>query len=294
MAGSCFYAVADDRYFLGAVALLNSLRLCGHNEPFVVVDAGLEPDQRSLLSGHAHIVDGEERLPGMLVKWAGPRSWPAETMVILDADVIVIRSLGELVEEGAGGAAVAFLDDQPDRHHPDWGALLGVGTIPPRPYVNSGLLVLPAALAELVLPLVEQTQRGLDLKRSRRMDGSRDDPFYLPDQDVWNAALAACSPGNRLRALERRLAPFAPYEGLGLRDPVTLDVGYDDGVRPFLLHQVGPKPWHRRLRPNVYSRLLGRLLVEADLEIRVDARRIPYWLRNGVRARADAIAARLR
>ena len=35
-----FYTVADARFWLGAVALVNSLRLVGHKEPVVVLDLG--------------------------------------------------------------------------------------------------------------------------------------------------------------------------------------------------------------------------------------------------------------
>ncbi len=51
-----FYCVADRRYFLGAVALLNSLRRVGHHEPFYLVDAGLTEDQRRLLDSHAELL----------------------------------------------------------------------------------------------------------------------------------------------------------------------------------------------------------------------------------------------
>ena len=43
-----FYCVADERYFLGAVGMINSLRLQGHAEPIHVLDCGLRPGQREL------------------------------------------------------------------------------------------------------------------------------------------------------------------------------------------------------------------------------------------------------
>ena len=33
MSRAAFYCVADERYFLGLVGMLNSLRLLGHREP---------------------------------------------------------------------------------------------------------------------------------------------------------------------------------------------------------------------------------------------------------------------
>ena len=38
---AAFYCVADERYFLGAVGMLNSLRLLGHAEPIYVLDCGV-------------------------------------------------------------------------------------------------------------------------------------------------------------------------------------------------------------------------------------------------------------
>jgi hypothetical protein len=45
------YTVSDHRYFLGTVALLNSLSLTGTVGELVVLDAGLRPKQRNDLVG---------------------------------------------------------------------------------------------------------------------------------------------------------------------------------------------------------------------------------------------------
>jgi hypothetical protein len=290
--GPVFCVVADATYYLGAVALLNSLRLSGHEEPFVVVDAGLSPSQRKAIAEHSEVVRGVVGQPGALMKWAGASSRAADPIVVLDADVVVVRSLEPLLERARRGDVVAFLDDQPDRHHEGWGAALGLGEVPRRPYVNAGFLALPGATAAAVLPLVELGQRRIRSEPTRASGGTRADPFYLPDQDVWNAVLAARVPPEHTVALPRRLAPFAPYPGVRLLDARLLDIGHEEGVRPFLLHQVGPKPWQRRLRPNVYSRLLARLLLGEDLTLRPDPRTVPYWLGEGVRSRARAVLTR--
>jgi hypothetical protein len=52
-----FYAAANSRFFVGAVALLNSLRLSGNGGELVILDVGLEPSQRRLLEPHVRIVD---------------------------------------------------------------------------------------------------------------------------------------------------------------------------------------------------------------------------------------------
>ena len=51
-----FYAVTGRDFFPGAVALLNSLRLLGHDEPLLVVDCGMTARQRELLAEHATVL----------------------------------------------------------------------------------------------------------------------------------------------------------------------------------------------------------------------------------------------
>ena len=55
-ADTSFYCVADQRYFPGAVALVNSIRLVGHREPIVLLDCGLTPAQRRLLEPEVELV----------------------------------------------------------------------------------------------------------------------------------------------------------------------------------------------------------------------------------------------
>ena len=55
---AAFYCVADERYFLGAVGLVNSLRLVGHAEPIYLLDCGLTDAQRELLGRRGELVDG--------------------------------------------------------------------------------------------------------------------------------------------------------------------------------------------------------------------------------------------
>jgi hypothetical protein len=50
-----YYTVSDHRFFLGTVALLNSLRLTNNGGDFVVLDVDLTPSERELLSDHATV-----------------------------------------------------------------------------------------------------------------------------------------------------------------------------------------------------------------------------------------------
>ena len=61
-----FYCVADERYFLGAVGLINSLRLVGHDEPIFLLDCGLTAASASCSQPQVTLVAGrgETRRPG--------------------------------------------------------------------------------------------------------------------------------------------------------------------------------------------------------------------------------------
>src|SRR5262249_13170614 len=92
-----YYTVANASYFLGAVALLNSLRRVGETAPFFVVDCGLTAAQRERLSTRATIVPRHEDLHPLLQKATGPLARPAQIMVFIDADILVTRPLAPLL-----------------------------------------------------------------------------------------------------------------------------------------------------------------------------------------------------
>src|SRR5579862_7068857 len=86
--GRAVFCVANAAHFLGAVALINSLRLTGWNDEIVVVDCGLGPEQRSVLELEARILPvAEGPDPPQLVKVAGPLSYRTDIAVVLDADM---------------------------------------------------------------------------------------------------------------------------------------------------------------------------------------------------------------
>ena len=99
---AAFYCVSSEMFFLGAVALINSLRLVGHREPVFVLDCGLTPTQRELLSADATVVPAPGPTTPFLLKTVAPLRHPAEVMVLIDADIIVTRSLGELIDRAVG------------------------------------------------------------------------------------------------------------------------------------------------------------------------------------------------
>jgi hypothetical protein len=215
-------------------------------------------------------------------------------MVLLDADIIVVRHLGELIDEAASGQVVLFENDL-DRYRPEWGDLLGLGTLPRRTYVNAGHMVLPAGSGTQLLRDVEAGMERTGLARALKRDGApraggEDHPLFYSDQDVLNGVLAATVSEDHLRVLESRFAPFPPFEGLRA-DLTGIGCHYEDGTAPYLLHHVLRKPWLASLNHNVYAQLMSRLLVGDHLTVSVPSSTVPPRLRSGPLARADRVRA---
>jgi hypothetical protein len=293
MTATAFYCVSDARYFLGAVAMINSLRLHGHDEPVYLLDAGLTDDQRELLGAEATIVPAPTDAPPYLLKTVAPLTHPAEVRVLIDVDMIVTRHLGELVERAREGRVVAFRDGL-DRHVPEWGELLGLGRTRPGPYVCVGLVVAGGGVGETVVRGLERGQAAVDFDRTLY---GEDDPGYAfryPEQDVLNAILHCEPASGRLVALAEGLAPTPPFARVRALDAERLRCELDDGSRPFVLHHHGPKPWLEALHQGAYSRCLRRALTGPGLAIRVPSAQLPLHLRSGPRATLARALADLR
>jgi len=290
---AAFYCVSDRRYFLGAVGLINSLRLVGHSQPIYLLDCGLTEAQRELLEGHVTLLRDQSGTPPWLLKTIAPLAHPAEVMVLIDADMIVTRPLDELIERAAGqgeGRLVAAINDR-DRFRSDWGELLGLGPVRRGPYLSSGLVVVERRLGTEVLELMDRLQDRVDFDRTFWRDNVSDYPFLYGDQDVLNGILASerVEP-ERVVALEHRLAPTPPFGRLRVADRRTLRCRYRDGVEPYLLHNFFRKPWLVRMRSSVYSRLLTRSLLGPDVELRLPPELLPLRMRTGPLAGAARLA----
>jgi hypothetical protein len=286
---AAFYCVSDSRYFLGTVAMLNSLRLLGHPEPVYVLDCGLSAHQRDLLAPQVSLVPAPSDAPPWLLKTAAPLRHPAEVMVLIDADIIVTRSLMELIDRAAQPRVIAIENDT-DRFVPQWGELLGLGELRRQPYVSSGLVFMGAPLGRDVLTQMEQLQDRVDFDRSFWRGNDRDYPFLYGDQDVLNAILASRVERERVVALENRLVPNPPFRGLRLLDQATLRCAHRDGTEPYALHNFYRKPWLVRTRSNPYSRLLTRVLLLPDVALRLDPSELPVRLRTGLGGGAARLA----
>jgi hypothetical protein len=88
MLTTAFYSVCDSSHFVGAVALLNSLRLTGHDEPILLFDAGLTAEQRDSLAPHVTLLPAPTGTPTVFLWPLGPLEHPARVAILLDADSI--------------------------------------------------------------------------------------------------------------------------------------------------------------------------------------------------------------
>jgi hypothetical protein len=278
-----FYLVANARHFIGAVALVNSLRLVGHREPVRLVDAGLTDRQRELLAGQVELLPAPSGVPPIHLAPYGPLVRPADVQVLLDADIVVTRPLGDLLAAGRHGKVVGFVNDPPnhERFFPEWGPALGLPELHRRPYLNAGQFVLPRVFNDRLLRAWVDGQERVGMLGTRYGRARLSDPFYFADQDVVNAVLAALVDDADLDIRPHRLAPHPPFRGLRLVDTRTLDCRYPDGDRPFFLHHTMGKPWLQPTRRTVYSALLPRLLLAADLPVRLAGADVPVRVRNG-------------
>jgi hypothetical protein len=285
---AAFYAVADERFFLGAVGLVNSLRMVGHREPIYVLDHGLTPAQRERLAAETTLVDGPVDTPPWLAKTVAPRRHPADVAILIDADMVATRSLASLIARASEGAgSVVAFENYRDRFCEGWGELLDLGAIRRGPYVSSGLILLGGGVGAEVLALLDDRQRRVDIELGfygRKVSGY---PFIYPEQDVLNAILMARVDESQVLALPNRLAPNPPFRGLRLLDTASLRCAYRDGTEPFVVHHFVRKPWLEPTYHSVYSRLLGRLLLGADVAIRVSEEEVPLRLREGGPARRE-------
>ena len=278
---AAFYCVADERYFLGAVGMINSLRVVGHDEPVFVLDCGLTAEQREALGREATIVHGPRDVLPYMLKTIAPLRHPAEVMVLIDADIVVTRSLGELLERAAEPRVVAVENDM-DRFMPEWGELLGLGPVRRQPYVSSGLVAVGQPLGEQVLTQLERLAARVDPSLAVRSGGDPSYPFHYPEQDVLNAILGSRLAAEQTLALPFRLVPYPPFPGVRVVDDRSLRCAYRDGTEPFALHHFGTKPWLEPARHGPYSRLLRRLLTGPDVPIAVGERELPNRLRSGL------------
>ncbi len=285
------YTVGDARHFLGVVALVNSLRLTDWTDEIVVVDCGFTQSQRRLLSAEVQLLPAPQTAAPHLLKTVGPLRRPAGTMAVIDADIVVTRSLEPLFRMAEDGKRlVAVADALGDRFDTRWSDLLDLGPLRPRTYVNSGLLVTPLDLGQRIFGELERLQHLIDVPRSMVGSGEPADPFYFLDQDALNALLASSAVSDDdLHVLPYDAVPHPPFAGIEVADARALRLTWTGGVQPYGLHHIQRKPWLHHVRSTPYSELLPRLWLADDLPLRLDGSEVPLRFRPG---RAGALASR--
>ena len=286
MVEAAFYCVADSRYFLGAVGLINSLRLVGHDERVYVLDCGLSAQQRALLEAEATIVEGPTDLAPQVLKTIAPLAHPAATMVLIDTDMIVIRPITDLIATAAAGRVVGGSAEL-DRFCPEWEQLLELGPVQRRPYISTGLVVCGGALGQELIRLVDERKHLVDFELSFWRRNEAGYALVHADQDLINGVLAARAGEEEIVAFDPRLSACPPFEGLAVVDLDSLRCAYADGTEPYVVHHWLTKPWLEPTEDGVYSRLLRRLLNGGDVAIEVPDAEIPTRFRSGLRAFAE-------
>jgi len=285
--GVTFYTISNEPYFLGTVALLNSLRKTGNDGSFVVLDAGLSRSQRLRLEGQAAVtrVPGDVSRPSLLKAFVRFLD-PSGVIVIIDSDMIVTRSLGYIVDRAAKGKICVFPDDssQGARWFKDWEKGFGLkAPLRRQPYINGGFIALstqhwPGFLSRF-WEVSERVPAGTVFE-----NGDPSMPFWAADQDALNALLMSEIPPGAVEVLP---ATHEVHPGDLMKTRIvdlnTLECALN-GERTTILHySMAPKAWDRRgwlrVRRDAYVRLFGRIVTGRDVSLRLGPAEVPLWLR---------------
>jgi hypothetical protein len=289
------YTVSDGRYFIGTVALLNSLRLAGNQAELVVLDRGLSLDQRDRLNEHARLVrlDADVFHTPILYK-PFPHLLDAEgVVVVIDSDIIVTGTLDDILGRARDGSICLFPNHPESRNRwfAEWEEIFEL-TSPPRrqPHLNGGFIAFSIDhWPDLLRRWWEACAR---LPPERVFLGSATDPVWGGDEDALNAVLMSEVPAAAVVELPDE-APFLP---LGMRRTRVVDkrvLACTYRGRPTrLLHELGRlKPWEKRawlrVRRDAYVQLLPRTLFGPDVALRLRPDEVPLWLRPAASGEAS-------
>ena len=286
-----FFTVADERFFPGAVCLLNSLRLSGNDAELVILDAGLTASQRQRLDGHARVValTGEALAQPLLLKSFPHTLDPHGTVVVIDSDMIVTRSLDPVLEQVESGKVCMFADIEDQRHRfiPEWEEAFGLGApLRRQNYMNAGFIALSTHHHPDLLRRYWELCHRIPPEQTLVGGGGYDQPFWGGDQDAINALLMSEVQAEAVVELPEEEGPSPELlHEVRIVDERTLACELR-GHRPYLLHYWGgPKPWAPnawlRVSRDAYVRLMKRVLFAHDAPVPMDPRELPLWLRPG-------------
>jgi hypothetical protein len=280
-----YYTVSNHAYFLGTVALLNSLRVTANDGPFVVLDAGLMPEERAALEAHANVVSvPEDRGHPVLLKPYPYVVGASGMIVVIDSDIIVTSSLApitSLAQEGKICVCPAWAEAARTRWFPEWEHTLQLrAPLRREDWVHDGFVVFDTAHWP---DLLERWWEVCGLVPSSDIFRSAA-PFNAGDADALNALLMSEIPREGLAILPPGEEVFAG--DVRIDDIDTLACSVDGRPARFIHVPDRPKPWERwgwlRHGAAVYLRLMRRLLFGNDATLRLDADRVSIWLRPGL------------
>jgi hypothetical protein len=273
-----YFTTSDRNYFIGTVGLVNSLRLTGHGGEIVVLDLGLDEPQRRRLATVA-TVEPPSRVPRAYPKALPDPARVRGRVVMVDSDMLIVASLGDVLES-AGKGGICVFPDPDHRWFEEWQSELALrAPLRRQPYANSGFV----AFSEEHWPWLldrwsEANERVADIPRRR------EDPYRDPDQDALNALLMSEVPANRIDIQPGwRHAHPDVLSRVVVTDEQSLACTNEGREVAILHHSLKPKIWEqsgwRRDARQAYIQLLPRVLFWEDVPLRLRSDEVPIWLR---------------
>ena len=283
-----YYTVSNHRYFLGTVALLNSLRVSGNPDPLVVLDAGLLPEERSALESHANVVSMPEDRGNPVLLKPYPYVLGAEgIIVVIDSDIIVTSSLASvtaLAAEGKICLCPAWVDAARTRWFEEWESALQLrAPLRREDWLHDGFVVFDTRHWP---DLLERWWEVCGLVPSEEIFAAST-PFNAGDADAINALLMSEIPREAVSELAHGDEVYAG--DVTIDNIRTLEASVGGRPARFIHVPDRPKPWERagwsRRGADVYLTLMRRLFFDPDVPLRPDPAHVPLWLRPGMDGR---------
>jgi hypothetical protein len=294
------FTATDSRFFVGTVALLNSLRLTGSDWEIVAFDGGLTREQRQRLAPHMRI----ESRPEHAATGVGSGKDLVATVategvaVWIDSDIVMLRPFDDLIAAARQGSVCAAPDaDGFRRFRTEWQEHFDLrAPLRRRTYVNAGFFVLSVDEWPGLL------RRFADLSPKVPEDvvfaGDKDDnPLWAGDQDLLNALMMSEFRHVDLKALEKgeMMWSHGPAVQAGARGAQS--PGAEAAGARMIHFAWTPKPWQsggwkRREAPVA---TLRRYLFGDGLVVTLAPGDVPLWLRPdrvGHATRASVTALR--
>jgi hypothetical protein len=292
-----FFTIADAGYFAGTVALLNSLRLTGHEHELIVLDRGLTGPQRDALDGQATLYElpDERIVHPNFVKPFPARMELRDVVVLIDSDMIVTTSLEPILERAAGGKICAFPNHYSDlwRRFDGWSELFGLAApLRSEMYLNGGFI---AASVDHWPTFFRRWWEACERAEAHFVSARDPELVAQWDQDPLNAILMSEVPREAVEVLP---AYEWHLDRVEIEDELTLRCRAGEQLQPLLHTPRTPKVWqpggwrHVEYQTRAYVRLMPRVLFGEDVALRLSPSELPFWVRPGPLSRLTASTIR--